>query len=363
VEKRNKYMNIVTKYLMWKYTKYFFIVLFSLETFFLGMDLLQNFKDLPDSANLQLLYIMYNGFFILSIVIPLSLVFAFIILIINLIKNNEFVAFYSLGLNKKQIILPILTIAIISTFSLIAVQTTPLAYSEQQKKKILDDEYFVNTKENLFLKYDNYFVYFKKLHPLEKRAEDISIYLIKDDDIIETILAKNAYFKNNQWYATDVKIISKPSKLNWSKSKLKISYKDSIYTLKGFKPKILDNVYATRSSYSISDAIQAYILLTKQGLDTTSIRNSIYYNMLIPFFILPLILIIFLYSSISNRFFQVNLFSSLAIALTLSLWGILFFLNKLSAGSVIIPEISLLIPLLILYIYTYKLYIKKRNII
>jgi lipopolysaccharide export system permease protein len=356
-------MNIVTKYLMYKYIKFFLIVLFSLEIFFLGIDLLQNIHSLPKSANLLLLYILYNSTFILSIVLPLSLIFGWILLVIHLIKNNEFVAFYSVGITKQQLIKPILIIVFFITSILIAIQSTPLAYSEQQKKKILNDEYFVNTKENIFLKYNDYFVYFKKLYPLEKRAEGVYIFLIKNSNLIETTIAKNAFFQNDRWYATETKIIKKPLELNWDTSKLDITYKDFLYTLEGFKPKILDNVYSAKTNYSIIDATQSLILLYKQELDTAMIRNTLYYNILVPFFTLPAIFIIFLYSSISNRFFNSSKFSSSAIALTLGLWGVLFFLNKLSSGTVVLPEIALFIPLIILFIFTYFLYRNKKDTI
>ncbi len=356
-------LNIITKYLITKYIKFFIIVLFSLELFFLGMDLLQNIKSLPDSANLQLLYILYNGFFILSIVLPLSLIFGWVIFIITLIKNNEFVALYSVGATKQQILKPIIFMALLITTMLIALQSTPAAYAEQQKKKILNGNYFTNTKENIFLKYNDYFVYFNKLYPLEKRAEGVNIYLVKDNDLVETIKAKTATFQNNKWYAIDAKIIKKPSKIDWDTSRLIVTYEKFLYTLEGFKPQILDNVYSAKTNYSIIDAIQAYFLLSKQDLDTASIRNTLYYNMLVPFFVIPAIVLLFLYSSVSNRFFQINKFSSISVALTLGLWGILFFLNKLSSGGVIIPEIALLIPLVLLFAYVYILYRKKRNII
>ncbi|MBL6970398.1 MAG: LptF/LptG family permease [Campylobacterales bacterium] len=356
-------LNIITKYLITKYIKFFLIVLFSLELFFVGMDLLQNLKSLPNSANLQLLYVLYNGFFTLSIVLPLSLIFGWVVFIITLIKNNEFVAFYSVGATKQQILKPIIFTALFITTILIGLQSTPMAYSEQQKKKILNNNYFTNTKENIFLKYNDYFVYFNKLYPLEKKAEGVDIYLVKDGDLVETIQAKKATFQNNKWYALDAKIIRKPSKIDWDSSKLTVTHEKFLYTLEGFKPKILDNVYSAKTNYSIIDSIQAYFLLSKQDLDTTAIRNTLYYNMLVPFFVIPAIVLIFLYSSVSNRFFQINKFSSISVALTLGLWGILFFLHKLSSGGVLIPEIALLVPLMILFIYVYILYSKKENII
>ena len=58
-------------------------------------------------------------------------------MVINLIKNNEFVAFYSIGVTKEQIIKPILAIAVFAILLLISIQATPLAYAEQQQKKII----------------------------------------------------------------------------------------------------------------------------------------------------------------------------------------------------------------------------------
>lgn len=356
-------MKIVTKYLLLKYLKFFLIVFFSLEIFFVGMDLLQNIKELPQSANLQLLYVLYNGFFTLSIVLPLSLVFGWIVLLINLVKTNEFVALYSVGVTKEQIIKPIIGITLVIIAVLLGIQSSQFAYSEQQKKKILEGQYFTNSKENIFLKYNDYFVYFKKLYPLEKRAEGINIYLVKNGDLVETTKARAAYFQNDKWYAIDAKIIKKPKKIDWNESKLEIKYEKFLYTLEGFKPKILDNVYSTKVNYSIIDALEAYILLSKQELNTSTIRNTLYYNVLVPFFVIPTIIIIFLYSTISNRFFQINKFTSLAIALTLGFWGILFFLNKLSAGAVVLPEVSLLLPLVLLFAFTYRLYYKRKDII
>ena len=98
-------MSILTKYIIEKYLKNFIIILLSLEIFFVGIDFLQNFKSIPQSANLQLLYIFYNAFFTLTLTLPLSIVFAWISTLITFIKNNEYVAFYSLGAGRRDIFL------------------------------------------------------------------------------------------------------------------------------------------------------------------------------------------------------------------------------------------------------------------
>ena len=110
-------MSILTKYILKKYLLNFIIVLISLELFFVGIDFLQNFKSLPASANLQLLYILYNSFFTLTLALPLSIVFGWVITLVIFIKNNEFVAFNALGSTRKDIFNPVISISIFLNFS------------------------------------------------------------------------------------------------------------------------------------------------------------------------------------------------------------------------------------------------------
>ena len=132
-------MSILTKYILKKYLLNFIIVLISLELFFVGIDFLQNFKKLPDSANLQLLYVLYNGFFTLTLALPLSIVFGWIVTLVIFIKNNELVAFNAVGSNSKDIYAPVIKISLFLITILIALQATPLAYSYEQKRKILNN--------------------------------------------------------------------------------------------------------------------------------------------------------------------------------------------------------------------------------
>ena len=355
-------MSILTKYILKKYLLHFIIVLISLQLFFVGMDFLQNAKSLTESANLQLLYLMYNSFFTLTLTLPLSLVFGWILTLVVFVKNNELVAFTSLGAKRFNIYSPVVLISLALLFVLIFIQMTPMAYAYEQKKKILDGNYFTNTKSDIFLKYDDNFIYFKKLLPLKKEAEDIHIYKVKDDDIVETIIAKKAYFQNDKWYVVDAKIIKKPSKLNFEDSKLEVRHEKFLNTLEGFKPKILDNVYDVKSTFSILDALSAWDLLSKQDVNTSKIRAAIYYELVVPFFVLPLIMLIFTYTSYNRRFFNIGSFTSFSIFGTLVIWGIFFMLHKFSNSGVLSPEISLLLPMFIWFLISIFIYRKKNGI-
>lgn len=163
-------MSILTKYILKKYLLNFIIVLISLELFFVGIDFLQNFKDLPNSANLQLLYLLYNGFFTLTLALPLSIIFGWIITLVLFIKNNELVAFHAVGSTSSTIYAPIVKVSLFLLTLLVLMQATPLAYSYDQKRKIANGEYFTNTKSDIFLKYNDNYIYFKKTIAFRKKG-------------------------------------------------------------------------------------------------------------------------------------------------------------------------------------------------
>ncbi|MFW2581792.1 LptF/LptG family permease [Aliarcobacter butzleri] len=354
-------MSILSKYILKKYLINFIIVLISLELFFVGIDYLQNFKNIPASANLQLLYILYNSFFTLTLALPLSIVFGWIVTLVLFIKNNEFVAFNALGATRKNIFMPVVIVSISLLITLIFLQMTPLAYSYEQKRKILNDEYFSNTKSDIFLKYNEYYVYFQKLLPLEKKAENIHIYKIKGDNLVETIIGEKAYFQNDKWYVVDVKVINKPENIDINNSKLDVRYEKFLHTLEGFKPKILDNVYETKSDFSIMDAVSALILLKDQGMNTQKIRTILYNQLIIPFFVIPILILVYSFASLNSRFFNMAKFVSFSIFGTLIVWGFFFLVFRLTSSGTVIPEISMLLTMFIWVIFSIYFYNKKIN--
>lgn len=354
-------MSILSKYILKKYLINFIIVLISLELFFVGIDYLQNFKNIPASANLQLLYILYNSFFTLTLALPLSIVFGWIVTLVLFIKNNEFVAFNALGATRKNIFMPVVIVSISLLITLIFLQMTPLAYSYEQKRKILNDEYFSNTKSDIFLKYNEYYVYFQKLLPLEKKAENIHIYKIKGDNLVETIIGEKAYFQNDKWYVVDVKVINKLENIDINNSKLDVRYEKFLHTLEGFKPKILDNVYESKSDFSIMDAVSALILLKDQGMNTQKIRTILYNQLIIPFFVIPILILVYSFASLNSRFFNMAKFVSFSIFGTLIVWGFFFLVFRFTSSGTIIPEISMLLTMFIWMVFSIYFYNKKIN--
>ena len=287
--------------------------------------------------------------------------FGWVITLVIFIKNNEFVAFNALGSTRKEIFRPVINISMFLLTILILLQATPLAYSYEQKRKIVNNEYFTNTKSDIFLKYNDYYIYFEKLFPLEKRAENIHIFKVDNMDVIETIQGEKAYFQNDKWYVVNVKITNKPIDININESKLDIRYEKFLNTLEGFKPKILDNVYENNSDFSIIDAVSAMILLNEQKINTQKIRSVLYNQIVIPFFVIPLLLLIYAYASLNSRFFNISKFTSVSIFGTLIVWGFFFMLFKFTNGGVLLPEVSILLPMFLWIVISVYFYNRKIN--
>ena len=126
-----------------------------------------------------------------------------------------------------------------------------------------------------------------------------------------------------------------------------------------FKPEIINNVYQTKVEYSISDAIYTIFLFDEQGLNTDKIRAMLYAKLFIPFFVLPMLLLIFIFSGISGRFFKMGNFISLGVLSSLGAWGIVIALQKISIANVVLPEIGLLLPFFTFITISIFLYSKR----
>ncbi len=349
-------MSLAFKYIGLKYLKSFLIVFLSLLIFFVSMDIMAVFNKLPSSAGLKLLYILNSAHFQATIIVPLAILFGFVLFVLNLIKNNIFTAIYSVGLSKIDLMKPVFFIAFAITSLMLVTQSTQLAYAEDVKKRILKGTYFDTQKDNIFLKYDDFFVYFGKLYPLQKKATNIKIFKIIENKLIYEIEANTATYKNNAWILKDVKTI-----IQDKENGLKIIKNKSKTMLEGFKPKIMDKVYEVKNRYSIIDAIDTYSLLRTQNIDTNAIRASFYWSAILPFFVLCGIVLIFSYISTNARFFDKNLFVLSSLGFSIFLWGVLFFLYKLSSSNKILPELSLLLPFILLNVITIWIYNNKKG--
>lgn len=341
-------MTLFSRYIISLYLKYFFILFVSLECFFVLIDLVKYLDELPQSANLIVLLIFYDFVYASNFILPLSLVLAQIVLSISMLRNSQFTAFLALGYSKARIFLPIFIVSFLITLLFVLLNATPFAYAKERVDLIIERGYLGSYKNDLFIKYNENYIYFEKIFPLLKMAENVKVYEVFNKQVIKIIEAPKATFIEDKWKLEDAKITTLDSNLEVGKNPLKIEEQKTYETLEGFKPKILDNIYEKQGSVSIVDALEAIWLLKKQGVNTQKLRSSLYALIFFPFFA-PLVMVCLArFTPNSNRYANIGGITLGMILGVLIVWGVFFSFSRLSMSGFLPPEVSIILPIGIL---------------
>jgi len=338
------------RYLAWLYTKHFLIVLIVLELFFLLIDFLQNQKDLPDSANLSILYLYFESIAALKITLPLSLSFGALSTFLYLIRTNEIIALLSFGYSRKQIIQPIFAIASFFAFFFILINSTNVGYFYENGQSLLKNKDRSGATENLFFKFNDNYIYIQKLNPITQEAYGIKLFLLHNGAVESIVDSKKAKYTNDGWQLTNAKTIAIPTQMQISNSALKIEINQSIRTLSGFKPKVIDSVSNLNAALNITDMIDALFVLKNQDIDTERIRQLLFATILMPLLAPIAIIIMFAFAPISARFFNVTTFASSSIFIILGGFGIISALSKAKFENIHLSLVMLAVAIVLFYI-------------
>ncbi len=328
-------------------------VLLALSLLFTGLDFLMTNSSLP-SFNIKVLYIFNRWQESLNLLYPLAIAFGAIWTKISFIKNNTLIALYSLGVSQRDIFKPFLALAILTYVIFVGLNFTQFALASDIARAIKKGRYNIsNSTDDMFFKYNSSFIYAKRLIVKESRFEGLKIFIIDGQDVVELQEAKEAIFKDGYWLAKDVTI----KRVVDDKSRLEISHRDTLITLKGYNPKILNSIYENRR-LTLYESVMADRLLLAQGITTTKIRADIYSKVLTPLFSIT-ILIILIFSIPSHaRYLNMVIVTAQTLGGTLFMWGVLFALNRMGQNGVISPELASILPITLLWVV--GLYIYKR---
>ncbi|EDM24107.1 LptF/LptG family permease [Caminibacter mediatlanticus] len=327
-------------YILRNYLKNFVITLIGFALLFVLVDYSFNFAKLPNSSNLQTLYIFYVFIDSIFILYPLALVFAFLLTLNKMIKFNELVSFYSLGFKPFKILKPIIYFSLFFFILIMYLQSTKIAYVNQYAKAIKNNMQLKN--KNLFLKYNNSVVYIKELNPILKEAYDVKIFVVKDNKLIKIIYTKKAKFFKNHWISNKA-VITTLSKDRWDKEEKKLVF------LENFKPKILSNL-KTLNTISLSDA---YIAIKYfKDIDLNRVLSIVFFKVFTPLSLIILIILFFYTSPIHIRISNVSIFMIKSISLTIFVWGVELLLFKFTKQGVM-PYYVIALPFFILIILTF----------
>jgi lipopolysaccharide export system permease protein len=351
---------IYQRYVGWTYFKNVFIIFAGLVFFYTGVDYITNLKDLPESANLQLLYVTLNALTAINYALPLSIVFAMIVSKFAMIRSNELICFYAAGISKSQLLLPLFVIAMVLSSLYVALNFTPFAYAYEYRTNLLKNNRLAPISQELFLKYGQSYVYIAQLDPLLQEANGIKIFDIEHSQLVRTIEAKRAFFRNDIWELHEGRITTKPKVRTLADSGLDIQAFEKMQALEGFKPKIIENTYQGDIALSIKDAWDTLRFFSSQSLDTTTIKSKLYTMILFPLFAPLMVVILYYYLPASGRFFNLALLSFIFVFITLCAWGVLFVLTKLSQAGVIMPEIGIAFPIFFMAFISLWLYYRSK---
>ena len=331
------------------YLKYIMIIIFSLCSFMVGFDLMENGSVLPPSANLVVIYIVYKSLYAFDMMLPISLVFAFLVTLIELIRSNALAAYYAIGYSKFRLFSPFLVLA--SSFILfhIALHATNFSKVNEYAENLRETSQVIQSSNDLFFTYEGNYIYFGTLYPLRQEAKDIWIFNFKEGLLVDTIRSDAAHYEDDHWTMHRAHVIHRPLSFDRKSSGIIIEDKNNLKALKGFRPKILDQVYEGKANYTIIDGIEALRLLSHQNIDVAKITTAMYRIFITPWFALILIMMIYSYAPVSSRFLNVSLFSFMAILATLIVWGLLFMLGELGNTKTLTPEVGVIAPIILLF--------------
>jgi len=348
------------RYIAWFYLKYFFIIAFALSFLFAGLDYLQHAGRL-EGFNIKVLYLFYKGSYALDLLFPLTLIFAMIVTKIVLIRSNALLSFYALGYSKKQVLSPFIAVSFLLTILYIGAHFTSFVDAELLGKNLLHGKRGTQIKRNLFVKYNESFIYIGQLIPQKKEALDIRIYTMKHGELTQMIYGAKARFKNERWIIDNARIVWKPKPEELGGEGFRTEYKATVETLHGFKPKILTSVFEGKRYYTIQAAYEAFKLLASQGLDTLKVRNLFYHMVVTPLFAIFLVVIFFI--TIPPYARSVNLLwtSFILTGTALFVWGLLYLLYRISRSGVIYPELGSVMIVFLLSIAAFYNYFFKTN--
>ncbi len=355
------YPSLHFRYLAKHYTRNLLAILFGLSFAFAFIDYFQHMQMLNVSSNYKVLYIFYMWQQALGMLYPLAIVFALIMTKLAFVKNNTMGALHAFGYTKKRLLYPVLIVATLTYGLFLYLHTTEFSYAKDKAVILLKNQLHAYDVNDVFFKYNDTFVYIKTLDPIEKKIEGITIFKVSGSQVRYTIKAPVAVFNGEEWIAQDATVKTHIYK-NGELIRYSVDRKERIATLHGYKPKIIESLYEGKA-LNIIDAYNTWKLLQTQNLNSDKIRATMYDKAIVPLFALALVIILFFKLPFHARMMNFGVVVALSLGATFLVWGILFGLAQIGSNGVLVPEVTAIVPIVLLWIYAiYVFFTDERKI-
>lgn len=348
------------RYLFLLYLKNFLAILLGISTAFAMIDYFGHIQKLEVSLNYKILYIFYMWEEALGLLYPLALIFAVIMTKMTLIKSSNMGALHAFGYSKRRLFTPIFVVTLLIYILFIFLHTTSFSYAKDKAQYLLKNQIDVYNVTDLFFKYNDHFVYIKRLDPVKKRIEDMTIFKVQNHQVHYTMHTPVAFFNGHAWEAEDA-VIKRHIYFNAQLIRYDVEQRKHIVTLEGYKPNIIESLYEGKA-LNIIDAFHTWQLLDTQGLDSSKVRATLYSKVIQPLFALALVLILFYKLPFHARMMNMGVVIALSLGTAFMVWGLLFGLGQMGVNGVLAPEIATIVPIGILVLYALYLYLSEERL-
>ncbi|MGA1845942.1 LptF/LptG family permease [Deferribacter abyssi] len=274
-------------------------------------------------------------------VFPVAGATAVVITILKLIKNNELIAYLSLGGKIKDLVLLIVILNFIFTGILIYYSDVinPKIESIRKKfkeEKIYKEKYIKNFSLTDFYFKEKNFIYSIGLIAFDKKTFfDITIYKIKDNNIIKVVKADKAIYKgNNVWIFYNYKSFdtSDIPKIEYSYKKLESldNTLTQLINLPSDEPKRL-------TFKELDKIIKTY---ESKGLNADKYK-LIYYNKIsVPLILIVMIIFLIPLSIDISRNYQYIKIASKSLSFSMLFWILQSICISLGKSGILTPVLA-----------------------
>lgn len=350
------------------YLKYFFIIFVALEFFYVAIDTLLNTHILTSTSLSQsLTYILLTTLVAVSYILPVSVILAFVISQINLIRSGEFVSFFALGASKNSVVMPAFCISFVLVLLYVGANFTDFAYARSEQKNLRTQTQLEFKDYDIFIQDANRFVFIKSISPALKSAKDVEIFILQNGTLAYKISAPTAVFEHNAWRVQNPQILKLNQSLKLGEKGLKkldeTSLGEALKTgvLPRLTPESLIKLSQTNIAYSAQDAIDALSAAQQSALSTNKISTALYTLVVFPFFAPFLLVVLYFRLPLVGRFSNLAFFTLGMILSGLFVWGVLLLLIRFCENGVFNPQLGIIAPVVLLALYAAWLLWKNSN--
>ncbi len=205
-------MDILDRYIIKSFFSFFFLIAVGLIILFIGIDFLNNMwgSSLPLSKLSLLYFLKIPETF--QLFLPLTVLMTTMLVLSSMSSHNEILTLYINGIGLKRILITLLILVltiIIVTFTvldhLIPVATKKQIFIKEGKNQLQE---LYGYRTGVWYRSKDRIYNFSRYIGATNTLENVSIYILDSNDKIKKIVyAKNAIYKNNDWFISDGKTV------------------------------------------------------------------------------------------------------------------------------------------------------------